>query len=119
MKLKISLIFGLIFVFLVYTCASNLGDCSEDSIHISNAKKLDELQLNKLLQDGKMLLYRDEFRHSFNIEDMPESIKALSPIHITSHGFGKIWLYLETCSLDTKIILFIDTEQDENINCLG
>jgi hypothetical protein len=113
MKLKITLLIGIILIFLVYSCISILGNCSEDSVHVVNAKNLDDAQLNKLLQDAKILLYRNELRDSFNIEEMPDSIKSLSPVHITSHGFGVIWLYLETCGIDTKIILFIDTELDE------
>ncbi|BCE01998.1 hypothetical protein [Marinicellulosiphila megalodicopiae] len=92
---------------------SSCDNCDENSKSVFKAQNLNEEELVELIEDGKSLFYRNESSSIFNIEDMPNSIKSLQPTTITSHGGKKLWLYLEACSLDSKVILFIDTLNNE------
>jgi hypothetical protein len=90
-----------------------VGECNEDSKYVVAANALSPEDLNKLLKDVNDLFLSSPLKYSFDIQDAPESIKALSPVSLSSHGGKELWVYLHTCGLDSKVILFIDAGKNE------
>jgi len=98
---------------LLASCFSGVGECNGDSKYVVAADDLTPEEFVELLKDTNKIFLNEPLKYSFDLEDMPDSIKALSPVSLSSHGGKTIWVYLHTCGLDSKVILFIDAEKNE------
>lgn len=78
--------------------------CLEDEALVK-ARSVSDAEWAQIYDEAIELL-KDESRHRYNLDSLPESIAKLEPVSVTSHG-SSLWLYLATCGLDSKVIVFI------------
>lgn len=85
-----------------------MGNCNEDSDAVQNAKSLPPKVLLGLINEVQVLLEEFSPLTLPKISDMPKHIRSLSPKHVNSHGGKELWIYLHTCTPDSKVILYVD-----------
>ncbi len=100
-------------LFLFYSCYSEIGNCNEDSPAVIKAKNLSITELKGLLKEVDILLTKFTSLTLPQINELPDGIKSLSPQHVTSHGGKRLWIYLNACTPDSKVILHVDAERND------
>ncbi len=95
-------IFLLFVGFMVYTSPA----CKNEEA-LAFAKTVNNETWEKIYYESKTLLAnRDPTKYEYRV--LPDNISELNPVHVTSHG-DSLWIYLSTCGLDDKVIVYIET----------
>ncbi|QYJ89783.1 hypothetical protein [Shewanella halotolerans] len=100
-----ALLFGALIGAFIYFS----GPCLEDEA-LTKARSITRAEWEEIYLEA-VKLHSDKSRRHYNLETLPESIARLEPISVTSHATS-LWIYLATCSIDSKVIVFVETSEE-------
>ncbi|WP_299948424.1 hypothetical protein [uncultured Microbulbifer sp.] len=80
-------------------------ECTEESERVDVAKKLSHQQLGSLYTEAVKLISQGGMP-LLTGEDIPKEFDLVSPKAVMVKS-KSVWLYLESCSFDNKVVVFI------------
>lgn len=102
--------------FLAIVIVSLIGcggtECTDQSEKVIAAKELNQAQLESFYNEALKLMTSD-IVHLLQGEDIPKGFDAVKPDAVRIRT-KSVRLYLESCSFDDKVVIFINKEDEGN-----
>jgi hypothetical protein len=113
---KFSIVFLLSIAIGISGCFNDIGKCNEDSYEVNKAKALNTQELQAILNEVT-LFYKMKESGNENLNIL-STIRTLEPEHIAVTGRGRISVYLKACGFDSKIIMFVESANIQEISIM-
>lgn len=103
--LGVGVLFGAVIGVIIFSAP----ECAEEQA-LAKANSISASHWAAIFAESVNLL-NESTSYEYAVGSLPEGIAALEPVHVVSMG-STLWIYLATCGLDSKVIIFVNTSEE-------